>query len=108
MAAAERNIHLSDGALAAVDRWTSARLGPYVWAAATARAVTQGDSTALAAAIEDADAHGLAPHAARVRIVLAQMTGDASHLEKARPVLERLQDRLYLRRLDEVAAALLS
>jgi class 3 adenylate cyclase len=107
MAAAERNIHLSDGALAAVDRWTSARLGPYVWAAATARAVTQGDPKALAAAIEDAEAHGLAPHAARVRIVLAQMTGDASHLEKARPVLERLQDRLYLRRLDEVAAALL-
>jgi class 3 adenylate cyclase len=106
MAAAERGIHLSEGALAVVDWWASARQAPHVRAAATARAVTQGDPKALAAAIDVAEAHGLAPHAARVRIVLAQMTGDASHLEKARPVLERLQDRLYLRRLDEVAAAL--
>jgi hypothetical protein len=41
-----------------------------------------------------------------MRIVLAQCTGDASQLERARPVLERLGDRQFLRRLEEVQRAL--
>jgi hypothetical protein len=41
-----------------------------------------------------------------MRIVLAQRTGDRAHLEPARPVLERLGDRQFLRRLEAVQAAL--
>jgi class 3 adenylate cyclase len=73
---------------------------------AIARALAGGDSARLAAAIDDAEAHGLIPHAARMRIVLAQREGDRTQLERARPTLERLGDRQFLRRLDEVAATL--
>jgi class 3 adenylate cyclase len=45
-------------------------------------------------------AHG--NDAARMRIVLAQRTGDRAQLDRARPVLERLGDRHFLRRLQEV------
>jgi hypothetical protein len=71
-----------------------------------ADAVTSGDDARLAEAIDEAEAHLLIPLAARVRIVLAQRTGDAAPLERARPVLERLGDRQFLRRLDEVQRAL--
>jgi hypothetical protein len=52
------------------------------------------------------DARRLIAHAARMRIVLAQRTGDPAPLERARPVLERLGDRQFLRRLDEAERAL--
>jgi hypothetical protein len=71
-----------------------------------AAAIAAGDGAALARAIEEAEQRHLAPHAARVRVVLAEMTGDPAPLERARPVLERLGDRQFLRRLDEVAAGL--
>lgn len=67
-----------------------------------ALALIDNDNAALASAIDDAEAHGLIVHAARMRIVLAQRTGDRSQLARARPVLERLQDRRALRRLQEV------
>lgn len=70
------------------------------------RALAAGDDARLAAAIEDAEAHGLIPHAARMRVVLAQRTGDRTQLERARPVLEGLDDRQFLRRLAEAAASL--
>jgi hypothetical protein len=73
---------------------------------AIAEALAADDDALLAAAIDDAEAHGLVPHAARMRIVLAQRTGDRSQLERARLVLERLGDRQFLRRLEEVHAAL--
>lgn len=73
---------------------------------AIARAPVADDDAALAAAIDDAEAHGLVPHAARMRIVLAERTGDPTQLERARPVLQRLGDRQFLRRLEEVAAAI--
>jgi hypothetical protein len=41
-----------------------------------------------------------------MRIVLAQRTRDRTPLEQARPVLERLGDRQFLRRLEEVQGAL--
>jgi len=41
-----------------------------------------------------------------MRIVLAQHTGDLAQLERARTVLERLEDRQFLCRLEEVSAAL--
>jgi hypothetical protein len=41
-----------------------------------------------------------------MRIVLAQRTGDHEPLERARLVLERLGDRQFLHRLEEVAATL--
>ena len=71
-----------------------------------AGALAGDDDARLAAAIDDAEAHGLIPHAARMRIVLAQRSGKRSPLERARPVLERLGDRQFLRRLEEVAAHL--
>lgn len=71
-----------------------------------AEAITANDPAQLAAAIEEAEAHRLIPHAARMRIVLAQWTGDRAHLERARPVLERLGDRQFLRRLEAVEATL--
>jgi hypothetical protein len=74
--------------------------------ALVAQAVTSGDDAQLAAAIEAAEARHLVPLAARARIVLAQRTGDRAQLERARLVLERLGDRQFLRRLEEVAAAL--
>jgi class 3 adenylate cyclase len=50
--------------------------------------------------------HGLVPHAARMRVVQAEMSQDPAPLEQARPVLKRLHDRLFLTRLEEVAALL--
>ncbi|GAC1642203.1 MAG: hypothetical protein NVS4B2_31820 [Chloroflexota bacterium] len=73
---------------------------------AIAQALAAGDTARLALAIDDAEQHGLIPHAARMRIVLAQLTNDRSPLERARPVLERLEDRQFLRRLEEVAVGL--
>ena len=69
-----------------------------------AEALAAGDNAQLASAIDEAEAHGLLPHAARMRVVLAEQTGDRLYLERARPVLEGLGDRLFLRRLEVVAA----
>jgi class 3 adenylate cyclase len=71
-----------------------------------AEALAAGDEARLAKAIEDAEAHHLVPHAARMRIVLAQRTSVGAHLDRARPVLEQLGDRQFLRRLEEVEVAL--
>ena len=71
-----------------------------------AQALLDDDNAALSAAIDEAEAHGLVVHAARMRIVLAQRTGDRAQLAAARPVLERLEDRRFLRRLEEVEALL--
>jgi hypothetical protein len=75
-------------------------------AVAIAKALATSDDNELAVAIDAAEAHGLIPHAARMRIVLAQRTGDHAPLERARPVLERLGDRQFLGRLDEVQRSL--
>ena len=71
-----------------------------------AEVVATADPASLAAIIEEFEAHELIPHAARMRIVLAQWTGDSAHLDRARPVLDRLGDRQFLRRLETVAATL--
>ncbi len=71
-----------------------------------ARALADDDDAKLAGAIDDAEAHGLIPHAARMRVVLAQRAGDRTPLDQARPVLEQLGDSLFLRRLEEVASTL--
>ena len=71
-----------------------------------AQALLVEDHVRLATAIDEAETHGLIPHAARMRIVLAQRTSDQTQLERARPVLERLGDRRSLRRLEEIAATL--
>ena len=72
----------------------------------TSEALASGDTVRLAAAIDTAEAHHLVVHAAHMRIVLAQRTGDPVPLARARPVLERLGDRQFLRRLEEVQAVL--
>ena len=71
-------------------------------------ALKQNDNARLARAIEAAEAHQLVPHAARMRIVLAQRMGDPAPLQLARPALERLGDRQFLRRLEEVEESLRS
>jgi class 3 adenylate cyclase len=69
-------------------------------------ALAAEDNERLERAIDDAEAHQLIVHAARMRIVLARRTKNKAHLEKARPVLERLGDSHSLCLLREVAAAL--
>ena len=71
-----------------------------------AQALSDNDNEALEKAIDEAEEHQLIVHAARMRIVLAKRTGDKRHLERARPVLERLEDRLFLRKLQEAEALL--
>mgnify|MGYP001214897462 CR=1 FL=1 len=73
---------------------------------AVAKAIRDRDPAQLAAEIDVVEAQGRVPDTARLRIVLAEMTGDPAPLEQARPVLERLGDRQFLRRLEEVAASL--
>jgi class 3 adenylate cyclase/tetratricopeptide (TPR) repeat protein len=70
------------------------------------RALRANDNDALTCAIDEAEEHRLTVHAARMRIVLAKRTGDLRQLARARSVLIRLEDRLFLRRADAVAAAL--
>ncbi len=67
-----------------------------------ARALKSDDNEQLSEAIDGAENAQLIVHAARMRIVLAQRTGDRSQLDRAREVLERIQDRRFLRRLAEV------
>ena len=71
-----------------------------------AQALAAGDYSRLARAIDEAESHHLVVHAARMRIVLAQCTGDRTQLERARSVLQHLGDRQFLHRLEEVEAAL--
>ncbi len=65
-------------------------------------ALEQGDNSLLAQAIDQAEAHHLVVPAARMRLVLARRTKDSSQLTRARAVLQRLDDHLYLRKLKEV------
>jgi class 3 adenylate cyclase/tetratricopeptide (TPR) repeat protein len=89
-----------------VSRERARNIAPIVHALQVHQALAGKDPTELVQAIDQVEASGLVPHAARMRIVLAQMTGDPAQLEQARPVLERLEDRQFLRRLEEVAASL--
>jgi tetratricopeptide (TPR) repeat protein len=65
-------------------------------------ALEQDDNSLLTQAIDRAEANQFVVHAARMRIVLAQRTGDRSQLERARPVLQRLGDHMHLRKLEEM------
>ncbi|HCI82824.1 MAG TPA: hypothetical protein DHW02_24395, partial [Ktedonobacter sp.] len=65
-------------------------------------ALEQENNNLLAQTIERAETNQFVVHAARMRIVLAQRTGDRSQLERARPVLQRLGDTMHLRKLEEV------
>lgn len=71
-----------------------------------ARALASSHMSQLADAIEAAEERQMIVHAARMRVVLAQRTGDHSHLEKAYPVLKKLGDREFLRRLEEVRTSI--
>jgi hypothetical protein len=82
------------------------KIDPHVRTVHIAQALAAADHACLARAIDDAEAHGLIPHAARMRIVLAQRTDDRTQLERARRALEQLGDRQFLRRLERVAAVL--
>ncbi len=80
--------------------------GAFTYFTEIALALAENDDTRLTQAIDEAEAHQHVVHAARMRIVLAQRTGDRSQLDRARPVLERLGDRMYLRRLEEIEQGL--
>ncbi|HEY7835711.1 MAG TPA: AAA family ATPase, partial [Ktedonobacterales bacterium] len=71
-----------------------------------AEALAAGDDAQLALAVDDAERHGMLPHAARMRVVLARRTGDCAYLDRARPVLEQLGDALFLTRLAEIETCL--
>jgi hypothetical protein len=71
-----------------------------------AEALENSDIVRLAEAIDEAEEYGLLAQAARLRIVLAQRSGDRTQLDRARIALEQLGDRQFLRRLEEVSAAL--
>ena len=73
---------------------------------ATAEALVSEENERLSAAVEEEESHGLIAQATRMRIVLAQRTGDRSQLERARPMLERIGDRQFLRRLEKVTIEL--
>ena len=69
-------------------------------------AISAGNTEQLAAAIDQAETYGLRPHAARMRIVLAQRLGNPILLEQVRPVLEEFGDHRTLRRLEKVQIVL--
>ncbi len=71
-----------------------------------AEALAGEDDARLPVAIDEAETHGLMAHAGRMRIVLAQRTGDLVQLECARRMLERIGDRQFLRRLEKISAEL--
>jgi class 3 adenylate cyclase/tetratricopeptide (TPR) repeat protein len=71
-----------------------------------AEALASSDVVRLTKTIDEAEAHGLIAQTARLRIVLALQTCDRTQFDRARPVLERLGDHQFLRRLEEAAAAL--
>jgi len=73
-----------------------------------AEALDNSDLVRLAKAIDKAADHGMIAQTARLRIVLAQRTGDKAQIERARHVLEQIGDRQFLRRLEDVAAALVN
>jgi hypothetical protein len=103
----ERGVHAPPGLLEPATLEAEAEQIAFpIHCARIAAALGAEDAGRLAAAIDDAEAHEMAPHAARMRIVLAQRTGDRAQLDRARPILERLGDRQFLRRLAEVAATL--
>ena len=69
-------------------------------------ALASGDNAQLAAAIDEAEAHGMVVHTARMRIVLARRAHEPAQLERAREVLERIGDRRFLKKLEQAAAEL--
>ncbi|GHO43305.1 hypothetical protein KSX_14680 [Ktedonospora formicarum] len=71
-----------------------------------AEAMLNNDSDELESHIDQLEEMQAVVHAARMRIVLAERNGDRSHLERARLILEGIQDRQFLRRLNDVAERL--
>jgi class 3 adenylate cyclase len=103
----ERGIPAPRELLAAADAEAHAEQVPFpLLSLAIAQALAAEDDARLAAALEEGERGGLAAHVARMRIVLAQRSGDPAQLERARAVLQPLGDRQFLRRLDEVASHL--
>jgi hypothetical protein len=73
---------------------------------AIAEALSADDDERLAAALDEAERGGLVAHVARMRIVLARRGFDRAQLERAHSVLQRLGDRQFLGRLEEVASCI--
>ena len=72
------------------------------------RALAKEDTLRLEHAINEVEASHRVVHAARMRIILAQRSGETTQLERARLTLEQLGDRRSLRKLEEVRAALVN
>jgi hypothetical protein len=69
-------------------------------------ALRDGDDDVLAASIANLEHRGRIVSAARLRVVHAARTGDHESLHAARATLERIGDRRFLRRLDQVELAI--
>jgi hypothetical protein len=101
----ERDIHAPRELLEAAAAEARAEQVPFpLLCVAIAEALAADDDARLAAAIEEAERGGVVAHVARMRIVLAQHSGDRAQLEQAQRALQRLGDRQFLRRLEEVAS----
>ncbi|HEV2659497.1 MAG TPA: hypothetical protein VGU68_02795, partial [Ktedonobacteraceae bacterium] len=101
----ERGIAAPEALLAAISKHHGESSAPFN-CSAIARALAARDNAQLAQAINTAEACNLPVHAARMRIVYAQRSGDRAQLELARPLLVQLGDRRFLQRLEEVDASL--
>ncbi len=101
----ERGIAAPETLLVAISKHHGESSAPF-HCSVIARALATRDNAQLAQAINAAEACNLLVHAARMRIVLAQRSGDRAHLERARPLLTQLGDRRFLHRLEEVDASL--
>jgi hypothetical protein len=102
----ERGLAPADAVIDYAESRLQGEASTFAFRVEVARAIRDRDPERLAAAIAEVDARRWVPDGARLRIVLAEMTGDPAPLEQARPVLERVGDRQFLRRLEEVAASL--
>jgi class 3 adenylate cyclase len=99
----ERAIHAPRELLSAAAAEANTEQVPFpLLCLAIAEALSADDDARLATALEEAERGGVVAHVARMRIVLAQRSCDLAQLERARPVLQRLGDRQFLRRLEEV------
>lgn len=106
----ERGIPASRALIARLRALISSSLPFDNWSrlVAVAEALAGEDDARLSVAIEEVEDHGMIAHAARLRIVLAQRTGDRTQLERAQPMLEQIGDRQFLHRLEEVRIKLMA
>lgn len=94
----ERSVSLSDRIRGFI-RSSNSRSRPAADCLGIADALANGDPAQLRSAIDRAETGGLMPHAARMRVILGEMTGAEAQIQKGRRVLQELGDVQFLRRV---------